>query len=312
MTPTVSIVVPTYQRPAQLRSCLQGLLALDPPPLEVIVVRRSSDADAERVLREMRSSVREVVVEQAGQVVALQEGTAQAEGEIVAFTDDDAVPRVDWLKGLLAAYRDERIVAVGGRDIVHDHRGTIDGTADKVGCLTWYGRPEGNHHLGAGHARQVDFLKGVNLSIRRWAVAFPTGLRGNGAERDNDMAMTLRLSAQGYPVIYDPHILVDHFAGPRPDSDRREEHSADVFYNRTYVIGSLRPDLRNRSLLYGLFIGDRGCPGLGWTAAAIALHRDGNLGQLCRSVRAQFQAWKDARRRPLAFNPARPVGSKIE
>jgi hypothetical protein len=43
----------------------------------------------------------------------------------------------------------------------------------------------GNHHLGVGEPREVDVLKGVNMSYRRTAIAdihFDERMRGTGAQ----------------------------------------------------------------------------------------------------------------------------------
>ena len=117
----------------------------------------------------------EVVVSQSGTVAALCAGLSHVSGNVVAVTDDDAVPRYDWLERLTAAFDEESVGAVGGRDVVH-HGGEIaDGRAAVVGRMTWYGRLIGNHHLGTGVAREVDFLKGCNYAFRKRAVQDPDG-----------------------------------------------------------------------------------------------------------------------------------------
>lgn len=41
-------------------------------------------------------------------------GVECAGGEIVAFIDDDAIPRADWLEKLITPYRDERLRVTAG------------------------------------------------------------------------------------------------------------------------------------------------------------------------------------------------------
>lgn len=38
--------------------------------------------------------------------------------------------------------------------------------------VQWFGRVIGNHHLGTGGVREVDILKGVNMSFRQTAPGF--------------------------------------------------------------------------------------------------------------------------------------------
>lgn len=309
--PTVSVVVATYRRAEQLRDCLRGLGEQIRRPEEIVVVRRDEDSDAASVLRSFGDGVREVIVDEPGQVAALRAGAVRATGDVIAFLDDDAVPRRDWLERLLVHYSDPAVVAVGGRDVVH-HDGHIEtGATDRVGRLSRYGRLSGNHHLGVGWPREVDVLKGCSCSYRREMFRLPRGLRGEGAQVGNDLATSLRAATLGGRVIYEPRALVDHFPGPRFDEDRRRDPSpnavADGVYNQTYVIASLRPDLRNRRLAYLLLVGDRTTPGAVRTAVARLRHERHASGRLRSTATLVLRADRDARRSPLRFDPPLPA-----
>ncbi len=118
MTPEVSVVIPTYRRPALLRRCLEGVLAQRLPAgaYEVVVVDDGHDdatldavdalaatlpdGPALRYLRPSRGR---------GPAVARNAGWRAARGAVVAFTDDDTVPQPDWLSAgsrALAAHPD--------------------------------------------------------------------------------------------------------------------------------------------------------------------------------------------------------------
>jgi glycosyltransferase involved in cell wall biosynthesis len=58
VTPRVSVVVPTYRRPALLGRCLQALAAqtVDPEEYEVIVVDDAGDADTRVNRRAIRGA----------------------------------------------------------------------------------------------------------------------------------------------------------------------------------------------------------------------------------------------------------------
>jgi hypothetical protein len=84
-----------------------------------------------------------------------------------------------------------------------------------VGHLQWWGRAIGNHHLGFGAARRVDFLKGANMSFRAEAVRgrwFDTRLRGKGAQANDDLSFSLSVARGGWKLLYDPAASVDHYA----------------------------------------------------------------------------------------------------
>ena len=113
---TASVIVTSFRRPEALAECLAGIRAQTRPPDEVVVVLHASDDETRPP-----DDVRVVIAERPGLVAALNTGLAAAQGDIVAFIDDDAVPTYDWLERIVATFaRDERIAGVGGRDIVHN------------------------------------------------------------------------------------------------------------------------------------------------------------------------------------------------
>jgi glycosyltransferase involved in cell wall biosynthesis len=128
MTPRISVVIPTYRRPALLLRCLNAVLdqRIDPASFEVIVVDDGHDDDTQRVVTEIardlgpHSSLRYLrPLVGRGPAVARNAGWRAAQGDLVAFTDDDAVPAPFWLsEGERAMRVEAELVAVGGRVVV--------------------------------------------------------------------------------------------------------------------------------------------------------------------------------------------------
>jgi glycosyltransferase involved in cell wall biosynthesis len=308
--PSVSVVVPTWRRPESLRNCLVAIAELEDPPFEVIVTRRDEDAAASAVVESSPvPGIREVTVDEPGVIAALRAGSAVARGEVVAFLDDDTVPRPDWLRRLASHYTDPQVGAVGGRDIVHENGGILTGRAGPVGVVTPWGRAIGGHHLGEGQPRLADHLKGANMSVRRSLLALPEGLRGAGAQVAWELATSLKVAAAGSLIVYDPTAAVDHFPAERFDEDGRQRRSTsaieDAAYNQSYVVMSLRPELRRRRLVHQLAVGERWSPGVVRAAVALAAGEREVLRSVAPAVRAQVRAFRDSRRRPLATTPPR-------
>jgi glycosyltransferase involved in cell wall biosynthesis len=302
----VSVVIPTYRRPCMLAACLDGLRRLTHNPHEIIVARHVCDDDSSAVLAARAAEVAEVVVRERGQVVQMLAGARRATGDVIAFLDDDAVPRRDWLDWLLAHYGDPRVGCVGGRDVLRGRNGeVIDGTALRVGRVSPWGRVTGNHHLGIGGARDVEILKGVNCSYRREVLALPAGLRGRGAPVAADLAASLRVSVTGHRAVYEPRALVDHYPGPRFDGDDRTAPSLravlDQSYNVTFALASLRPELRWRRLAYTIAVGDRVSPGLLRTLVGHMRGEETVTGRMIATARTAVRAVADARAHPLRF-----------
>ena len=88
--------------------------------MEIVVVDNASTDDTESVVRDLARTVRRlrhVLEPQLGVSHARNRGAAEANGELVAFIDDDAVASRGWLKALARAAHDEpNAVAVGGQE----------------------------------------------------------------------------------------------------------------------------------------------------------------------------------------------------
>jgi cellulose synthase/poly-beta-1,6-N-acetylglucosamine synthase-like glycosyltransferase len=223
----ISVLVPTYRRSKDLERCLEALKLQSLPADEILVVVRDTDEETHRFLGGFDASLlplKIVDVVEPGQVAALNAGLAAAAGDIISITDDDAAPHGHWLKTIKQHFLSDPLVGgVGGRDWLYIEGKLFDiknsvGASHVVGKLTWFGRVIGNHHVGEGEAREVDILKGANMSYRYESIRnikFDTRLRGEGAQVCNDMAFSLTVKRQGWKLVYDPIVSVDHFSAER-------------------------------------------------------------------------------------------------
>lgn len=113
----MSVVVPTYDRPARLGRLLDGLRAqtLDGERFEVIVVTDGSPPATVRRLEEerRRGGLQLRIVghpHPRGPAAARNTGWQAARAALVGFTDDDCVPAPQWLAAGVAAARPGTIV----------------------------------------------------------------------------------------------------------------------------------------------------------------------------------------------------------
>lgn len=125
--PRVSVVVPTFERSALLTRCLDALMMQDiaPHDFEVIIVDDADDAETRELVE---CCAQKVMVDgytlrylpvkyNHGPAAARNMGWRAAQGEIIAFTDDDCIPCPGWLNAGLAAFEDG-IAGVAGRIVV--------------------------------------------------------------------------------------------------------------------------------------------------------------------------------------------------
>jgi cellulose synthase/poly-beta-1,6-N-acetylglucosamine synthase-like glycosyltransferase len=274
------------------------------PVDQVIVVVRDTDAETWQFLAQLNADnlpLHTVKVTQPGVVAALNAGLAVVEGDIVSITDDDAAPHPDWLERIAAYFScDSRLGGLGGRDWIHHGSKLEDDSRLLVGQLQWFGRVIGNHHLGVGEPREVDILKGVNMSFRTQAIGqlrFDERMRGTGAQVHFEMAFTLTLKRAGWKIIYDPQVAVDHYPAQRFDEDQRNNFNEIAFinlvHNETLVLLEHLPFIRRIVFLFwAVFVGT--CDSLGLVQWLRFLPSQGQLAgkKLLASWRGRWQGYK--------------------
>lgn len=120
--PHWSVVVPSYDRPEELRRCLAALQGLDAGPeitIEIVVVDDGGARPAQPIAESIPGPHRIRVHRQhnQGPAAARNAGAQHARGRWLAFTDDDCRPRSDWLVGLGTALAEHPDALVGGRTV---------------------------------------------------------------------------------------------------------------------------------------------------------------------------------------------------
>ena len=224
--PSVSVVVPTYRRPADLVRCVDSLLATGYPRLEVIVVDNApqepetADLVAERFSTEPR--VRYLREWTPGASRARNLGVRSARGEVVAFTDDDVVvdrhwiaalthalvanPDVDCVTGLVIPVALDTPVQLwfeqfGGFNRGHDQR--VFDLGDRRGDTLLYPYTAG----ALGGLGNVAFRRSALRQPDAFDVTLGPGTPAFGAEDQDAFVALLRAGGR---LLYEPAALVRH------------------------------------------------------------------------------------------------------
>jgi glycosyltransferase involved in cell wall biosynthesis/GT2 family glycosyltransferase len=325
---SVSVVVPTYRRIDRLAACLQGLRSQNRPADEVLVVVQTSDDASASLVSGLACGwpeLRCLRVARPGLVAALNCGLAGANGSIVAFVDDDAVPSAEWLSRIVNTFeRDDRVAAVGGRDVIVEGGRVLEpgrrrglravGGGSCVGRIQWFGRMVGNHHVGVGAARDVDVLKGANMSFRRQAVVdhgFDERLRGEGVQMHTELSICLPLRRRGLRVVYDPDIAVLHYPAARPLGDARDDFNSAAVASQAHnealqILDYFGPLRRLVFMLWGLAIGTTSAPGLAVLARDVLERRPASWPKFTAAHHGRLAAWRSHVRTPRRGAPVMP------
>ena len=171
-SPSFSIVINTLNRATLLQKTLESFRWLKyRGEFEVIVVNGPSTDHSDEVIAAWEGKIRAGKCDVANLSVSRNIGICMAQGDIVVFIDDDAIPEPEWLTQLAHAYEDPAVGAAGGR--VYDHTGY---TFQAQYCVV-------NRHAGIDFhpttptpylaypkSAQIPHLLGCNSSFRRSAL----------------------------------------------------------------------------------------------------------------------------------------------
>ena len=197
--PTVSVVVCTRNGARTLRDCLEGLRGIEYPNYEVIVVDDGSTDASAAIAQEY--CCRLVRTENRGLSNARNTGIQAAQGEIVAFTDDDARPDPHWLKYLAEALRRGSDVAAGGPNIVPPTDGWI------AQCVA--ASPGGPAHVLLTD-REAEHIPGCNMALRKSALEAIHGFDPRFRTAGDDVDVCWRLRDNGGRLGFHAGAMVWH------------------------------------------------------------------------------------------------------
>ncbi len=227
--PPITVVVCTRDRTQPLRHCLAALQTLDYPHYEVVVVDNApSNEETRQLVMETAvtfASLRYVCEPRPGLDWARNRGIAEAQHDLVAFTDDDARPDARWLQAIARAFAEPEVMAVTGSVAAAELETPAQNLFEFVyggmnhGFRRWFVRRAG---LSAeqlfwasafGVGANMAFRRSVFAQIGGFDVALDVGTPSGGG---GDVEMFYRLVAQGHTLVYEPDALVWH-------THRREE-----------------------------------------------------------------------------------------
>ncbi len=213
--PTVSVVICAYTeaRWDKLVDAVESVRAQQPPPLDVILVSDHNERLQDRLVERFPDVTVVANTERQGLSGARNSGLREANGEVIAFMDDDARARPEWLRRLAEAYEEPSVVGAGGAIIADWETGRPGWFPQEfdwvVGC-TYRGMPD--------RPTPVRNAIGCNMSFRREVFdevgGFTHGIgrigtRPLGGEETELSIRTLRRWPE-HRILYLPAAAVDH------------------------------------------------------------------------------------------------------
>ena len=208
--PFVTVQLPLYNERTVAARVIRAVAALDYPraKLEVQVLDDSSDetraiVDAE-VAELVRRGLHAVVVRRPNRAGfkagALAHGLTRARGELVAVFDADFVPRPDFLRRLVPAFRDERVGLVQAR---WEHMNRDESALTRAQSALLDGHFVIEHTVRFDEGLFFNF-NGTAGIWRRAAIEDAGGWEHDTLTEDLDLSYRAQLA--GWRFVYAPHV----------------------------------------------------------------------------------------------------------
>lgn len=249
--PTLSVIIPTYQREAVLCETLDSLLEQDYPSYEVIVVDQTqthtpqTQQRLETLIKDGKITLYQLPW--ASLPAARNFGIEHSSGEIVLFIDDDVLLPPGYLYAHARTFMDRpNVGAVAGR--VFDRMKLAEQKDLEIDYLppeamdpgiAWY-------HLDLVHTtqpQQVLTARGCNMSFRRelfdqHGLRFDERFYGSAVREESDFCLHIRNT--GYIIWYNPEAHLVHLGeetGGCHDIGTRSLRYQLVFYHNHFLLG---------------------------------------------------------------------------
>ncbi len=204
--PYVSVIIPTFERPTSLQSCVGAVRDQNYPRnrFEVIVVDDGSATRIEDCVQNLFKDDRITFLRQAnaGPAAARNMGAQHAQGDVLVFTDDDCLPGKTWLRELIEPLRKDTTILVGGR-VINGLTGNLFSTTSQLIISEAY-----SYFLSRNS--ELRFFASNNMAISR-KLFHQIGGFDSSFRTSEDREFCDRLIHKGYSLVYRPEAIVRHY-----------------------------------------------------------------------------------------------------
>ena len=247
----ISVIVPTLNRPGDLRAALDSILRQTLLPYEVLVVDQSPDDRSRRLVEELASRpskrqirFRHVVQQERSLVKARNRGLDLAEGDLISFLDDDVVLLEDYFEQVVRVMSHDRSLGgVSGSVIVgrklHGIKWELRRFLMRMFLLNGFdGRMTGSGFGYPVFEREIDqpilveMLPGCDMNFRREVVdgeRFDEWFTGYSFREDVDFSYRISRKAK-CAMIPDARLYHNYSTGNRLDAGKLKKMEVRNYY----------------------------------------------------------------------------------
>lgn len=235
---SLSILICTLDRPNELERCLDALVPQLGPQDQVVVLDNSLTGSARGTSAKYR--VEYAQEPRRGLCVARNSARKVASGSVLAFLDDDAIPKAGWVEELHRFFDADIADGVGGPV----HQVMPHGTDPRV--TEFYAALEDSLHCGP-YPRLYDRHEsplGGNCAVTAAAFDAVQGFDERISLYFDEVDFFNRVRDAGFSLAYEPSLIIDH-SPPVVSLGRR------AFMRRGYKHGRGIAQTANRDVAAG-------------------------------------------------------------
>ncbi|MDD2702612.1 MAG: glycosyltransferase [Candidatus Omnitrophica bacterium] len=203
MIVSIIIAVKTWQ--GNLEECVNKCLALDYKDYEIIVL-----PDESLDKKTVNPRVRFFSTGPVSPAIKRDKGMEFAQGEILAFIDDDAFPEKDWLKEAVKNFSDPNVAAVGGPAVTPVNDGLREKASGIIFSSLLVSGACFYRYTRYGKRLEIDDYPSCNFLVRKEVMRKLGGFK-TGFWPGEDTVFCLEITKKlKLKIIYEPRALVYH------------------------------------------------------------------------------------------------------
>lgn len=202
-----SVIIPVREINDYIRESIPRILAQNYKNFEILIF-------SDKASKEKFPKTKIIKTDKIGPAEKRDLALKYAHGDILAFLDDDAYPKKDWLKSAIKYFKDKNIGAVCGPAVTSES----DSFLQKVSGDIYASRAtSGNvsyRHVPFNRVFEVDDYPSVNLLVRK-SLFKKIGGFDNSFYPGEDTKLCLDIVYRfNKKIIYDPAVFVWHHRRP--------------------------------------------------------------------------------------------------
>ncbi len=218
MKSKISVIIATRNSERFIGECIESIMNQDYRNFELIVVDDFSVDSTKKKIKLMQKNYPVKLIElkqHSGISKARNNGIKIAQGELIAFTDDDIIATKSWLTELIKGFTDNKTVSVGGPNLVPKNASEKEKTVDEIlGFISGIGSSyikksdkiiEVKHNPSCNSIYTKEILEKIN--------GFNENLSSN-----EDAELDYKIRKAGFKIKFNPKAIVFHH---RKDSAKK-------------------------------------------------------------------------------------------